>query len=207
MKIIKKLVSFFIPPENWKTAVALALGMFFGIALLVVHISNAASYLSDEPDTCINCHVMYPHYASWSKSSHQASATCVDCHVPHDNFFRKYAFKARDGFMHSTYFTFRWEPQVIQLKRPGTKIVQENCIRCHLEQIDMVQIVEVTRNVAEKGDGKLCWDCHRGTPHGTVRSLSSAPHSVVERLPSVVPSWLEPFFKSRKPKKEENSNN
>lgn len=190
MRIIKKLVSFFIPPENWRTAVSIVLGILTGILFLVIHISNAASYLSDDPKTCINCHVMYPHYASWSKSSHQASATCVDCHVPQNNFIRKYAFKAKDGFMHSTYFTFRWEPQVLKIKSAGTKVVQENCIRCHLEQVDLVQIVEVTKDMADRGDGKLCWECHRGTPHGRVKSLSSSPHSVVERLPSVLPDWL-----------------
>jgi cytochrome c nitrite reductase small subunit len=191
MRLIRKIVAFFIPPDSWKTLVAILLGILTGLFILIIHISNATSYLSDEPKTCLNCHVMYPHYASWSKSSHQASATCVDCHVPQDNFFRKYAFKARDGFMHSTYFTFRWEPQVLKIKSGGTKVVQENCIRCHLQQVDMVQIVEVTRDMAGQGDGKLCWECHREIPHGTVKSLSSSPHSIVERLPSVLPTWMD----------------
>ncbi|MBS4014715.1 MAG: cytochrome c nitrite reductase small subunit [Bacteroidetes bacterium] len=192
--MIKKLISFFIPPDSWKSAAAVILGIFTGFLILIIHVSNATSYLSDDPKTCINCHVMYPHYASWSKSSHQATATCVDCHVPNDNIFRKYAFKAKDGFMHSTYFTFRWEPQVLKIKSAGTQVVQDNCIRCHLRQVDMVQIVEVTRDMANRGDGKLCWECHRDTPHGTVKSLSSSPHSVVERLPTVLPTWLEQFM-------------
>ncbi|MFW5793148.1 MAG: cytochrome c nitrite reductase small subunit [Bacteroidota bacterium] len=200
MRYIKNFIGFFIPPEHWRSLVSIVLGIFTGILFLVIHISNATSYLSDEPKTCINCHVMYPHYASWSKSSHQASATCVDCHVPQDNFIRKYAFKARDGFMHSTYFTFRWEPQVIKIKGPGTSVVQENCIRCHLEQVDLVQIVEVTGDMAKREDGKLCWDCHRDVPHGTVKSLSSSPHSVVERLPSILPTWLETFVSDNKSK-------
>jgi cytochrome c nitrite reductase small subunit len=188
---MKKLFHFLLPPENWRFTVIILSGIFFGILLLVVHISKATSYLSDESETCINCHVMYPHYASWSKSSHSEVASCGDCHVPQDNLLRKYFFKGKDGFMHSTYFTFRWEPQVIKIKNAGIGVVQENCIRCHLDLVDMTQLVEVTRQVAHAGDGKLCWDCHRETPHGTVKSLSASPHAIVERLPTVVPSWLE----------------
>lgn len=191
MSIFKRLFLFLVPPENWRFTVIILTGIFTGILLLVVHISKATSYLSDEPETCINCHVMYPHYASWSKSSHSQAATCADCHVPQDNFFRKYYVKGTDGMAHTTYFTFRWEPQVIMIKSRGVNVVQENCIRCHLDLVDMVQAVEVTGRTAAMGDGKLCWDCHRETPHGTVRSLSAAPHALVERLPSVLPQWLE----------------
>lgn len=191
MTALKKLFRFLLPPEKWRLTVIILAGIFVGILLLVAHVSKATSYLSDRPETCINCHVMYPHYASWSKSSHSEVATCSDCHVPQDNFVRKYYFKANDGIRHGTFFTMRWEPQVIKLKRPGQGVVQENCIRCHINLVDMTQLVEVTRNVAEAGDGKFCWDCHRDTPHGTVRSLSAAPHALVEQLPSVVPTWLE----------------
>ncbi len=92
---------------------------------------------------------------------------------------------------HSTYFTFRWEPQVIQMKKRGIGVVQENCIRCHIDLVDMVQAVEVTGKLASLGEAKLCWDCHRETPHGTVKSLSAAPHALVERLPKVLPAWLD----------------
>jgi cytochrome c nitrite reductase small subunit len=195
MKFIYKIIHFITPPRRWRLMVIILGGIFTGILLLVVHISNAASYLSDEPTTCINCHVMYPQYASWAKSSHANAATCADCHVPQDYFHRKYFVKATDGLKHSTYFTFRWEPQVIQIKSRGTSVVQENCIRCHLEQVDMTKIVEVTGRTAAMGEGKLCWECHRHTPHGTVRSLSTAPHALVERLPSVLPEWIEKLVK------------
>jgi cytochrome c nitrite reductase small subunit len=39
----------------------------------VVHISRAASYLSDEPEVCINCHVMDNAYATWRHGSHGRS--------------------------------------------------------------------------------------------------------------------------------------
>ncbi len=197
MNAIKRIVIFFRPPKNWRFTVIILGGIFTGILLLVVHISNATSYLSDEPETCINCHVMYPYYASWTKSSHGRDATCVDCHVPQDNLFRKYYVKGTDGMAHTTYFTFRWEPQVIQIKQRGINVVQENCIRCHIDLVDMTQLVEVTGRTAAQDEGKLCWDCHRETPHGTVKSLSAAPHALVDRLPSVLPGWLENFLSQK----------
>jgi cytochrome c nitrite reductase small subunit len=188
---VKKLIHWIVPPPGWRVTVVILCGIFTGIFLLVVHISKATSYLSDKPETCINCHVMYPHYASWAKSSHGQVTTCVDCHIPQDNFIRKYYVKGTDGMAHTTYFTFRWEPQVIRIKSRGTGVVQENCIRCHLDLVDMVHLVEVTGKTAAMGEGKLCWECHRETPHGTVKSLSAAPHALVERLPTVLPSWIE----------------
>ncbi len=190
MHLIKRFYQFILPPKGWRLTVLIAAGIFTGILLFVIHTSNATSYLSEEPETCINCHVMYPYYASWSKSSHGREATCADCHVPRDNLFSKYYVKGTDGLMHATYFTFRWEPQVIRIKSRGTNVVQQNCIRCHLDLVDMVQLVEVTGRSASEGEGKLCWDCHRETPHGSVRSLSGAPHALIEQLPSVLPEWL-----------------
>lgn len=194
MKLIKRFFRFIEPPIQWKPTVIILTGIFTGIFFLVLHLSMATSYLSDNPETCINCHVMYPQYASWAKGSHGHVSTCSDCHVPQDNFFRKYYFKASDGLRHATFFTMRWEPQTITIKDAGINVVQENCIRCHLDLVDMVQLVEVSGKSAARGDGKLCWDCHRETPHGTVRSLSSAPHTLVERLPSILPEWLNRFI-------------
>ena len=38
-------------------------GVAVGMALLVARLANATSYLSDSPETCINCHVMTDAYA------------------------------------------------------------------------------------------------------------------------------------------------
>jgi cytochrome c nitrite reductase small subunit len=205
MNLFQRIVHFLKPPLNWKLSVIILMGIFTGVFFLVLHISMAASYLSDDPKTCINCHVMYPQYASWTKGSHGNVASCSDCHVPQDNFFRKYYFKASDGLRHATFFTMRWEPQVIQIKQAGVSVVQENCIRCHIDLVDMTQLVTVTGSMARDNDGKLCWDCHRKTPHGTVKSLSAAPHALVERLPSSMPDWLNQFLiRSRTHTEEQN---
>jgi cytochrome c nitrite reductase small subunit len=182
------------PPPGWKPAVIILLGLLTGIAILVFHASEAHSYISDKPETCINCHVMFPHYASWSKSSHRQTATCSECHVPQDNFFSKYYVKGTDGMRHAYVFTSRTEPQVIRIKQRGINVVQKNCIRCHMDLVDMVSLVQVTGMNHHQGQGSLCWDCHRDVPHGTVRSLPSAPFSLVPRLPSIMPRWLQDFL-------------
>ncbi len=155
------------------------LGLLAGLGLTVARISRAASYLSDDPETCMNCHVMAPQYATWQHGSHANVATCNDCHVPHTSFASHYAFKARDGLRHSAIFTFRLEPQVIQLSAAAVPVVESNCRRCHARVIADVHVAE------PDSAGPRCWDCHRDTPHGRGRSLSATPSVMRPQLPAV----------------------
>lgn len=198
---ILKFFKVFIPPPQWRFAVIVLLGIFTGLGLYVMYISNAVSYLSDKPETCVNCHVMNSYYATWQRGSHGKVATCNDCHVPQDNFIRKYWFKANDGLRHATYFTMRWEPQVIQIKQAGKDAVQENCIRCHSNLIHPVALRSINNASVEDQTQKYCWDCHRNTPHGRVNSLSSTPYARVPTLAPVVPEWLEKFTADKNPEK------
>jgi cytochrome c nitrite reductase small subunit len=195
---MKKILRSVSPPPKWRIPVIITLGVLIGIGLLILRISNAASYLSDNPNACINCHVMTPQFATWQRSSHARVATCNDCHVPQDNPIRTYAFKAGDGLRHSFMFTFRLEPEVIRIKDAGRDVVQENCIRCHLKIMDQLSLVSVTCEMSEHGGGKLCWECHRETPHGTVTSLSSFPMARVPRVTPVMPEWLDKFISNEK---------
>jgi len=69
-------------PIAWGFPLAVLGGIIAGLGLLTIYISNAFSYLSDKPKTCVNCHVMVPSYATWTHSSHREQAVCNDCHVP-----------------------------------------------------------------------------------------------------------------------------
>lgn len=189
-KKIINFVKFFIPPPEWQVGVIILLGIFCGLAGYVYYISNASAYMSSDPQACINCHVMTPQYATWQRSSHHRVASCVDCHVPHDSVFRKYEFKMKDGMRHSTIFTLRKEPQVIQIKKEGIGVVQENCIRCHSSILQETSLHDVTYNDVLKGKGKLCWDCHREVPHSTVHSLSATPFANVPETPGEAPNWM-----------------
>lgn len=188
---MKKLFLALFPTARWRMVAAILGGMLVGLVLLVLHISRAGSYLSERPETCINCHVMFPHYATWRHSSHRQWATCSDCHVPHDHPVRKWYFKASDGLRHAAVFTARAEPQVIRIEKAGETVVQENCIRCHIRLLETTRLVTTTAHGARAGEDRLCWDCHREVPHGAVSSLASTPFALVPRLSPVVPEWMQ----------------
>ncbi len=169
-------------PGRQRTLLLVFLGALVGMGLYLVRISNFFSYLSDDPRACINCHIMYPEYATWRHSSHGRDTTCNDCHVPQHSVIAKYRFKAEDGMRHSAIFTLRMEPQVIRARPEAVHVINDNCIRCHGDQI-------VHTNLAD--NGRLCLDCHREVPHGRVHSLSSTPNAAVPPLDPVVPrGWM-----------------
>lgn len=192
---MKKLINVLIPPQQWRMPVVILLGAFAGLAVYGAYSSRALSYLSDSPETCVNCHIMAPQYATWTHSSHREVATCNDCHVPQDNIFRTYYFKAMDGARHATMFTLRLEPQNIFIHQAGINVVQENCVRCHSTLITDSKLLTQTDSFHHKFEDRLCWDCHREVPHGRVKSLSSTPYARVPLPSSPVPEWLKKFTK------------
>jgi len=200
LEIIKKLLRHLNPPDKWRLPVFVTSGILVGLLFFIFYISKATSYLSDQPATCINCHVMYSQFDSWQHSSHARVANCNDCHVPHDNFLNKYYFKAKDGLRHSTIFTFRLEPQVIRIKEAGKKVVQENCERCHEGLLSYHETFEAIMNGGKEDEEneRLCWDCHRETPHGKVNSLSSAPNAQVNNISPIIPDWMKTILLKEK---------
>jgi cytochrome c nitrite reductase small subunit len=180
----------FIAP-GYRLAGFLLLGMTAGMGAFVFHISRAASYLSDAPETCMNCHVMTTQYVTWQHDSHARAATCNDCHVPHTSLLAQYGFKAKDGLWHATVFTMRWEPQVIRISAGAVPVVEDNCRRCHAQVI-----ANVAPAAHQAGDLK-CWDCHREVPHGTVQSLSATPGVFQPQLPPVPEPVQQPTIGGR----------
>jgi cytochrome c nitrite reductase small subunit len=186
-----KWLEFMIPPEKWEVPVIIVFGVFSGLFLFLINISKATSYLSDNPKTCVNCHIMAPQYATWSHSAHHEVTNCNDCHVPHNNIFNKYYFKAKDGLRHATLFTLRLEPQVIFIGSDGKDVVQSNCIRCHESLIDDPKMSAFDLTFWHTRIERKCWDCHRETPHGIVNSLSSVPYARIPLPENPVPDWLK----------------
>ncbi len=185
----------FMPPPKWQIPVLILLGVLAGCASYAFYVSKAWSYLSDDPTTCVNCHVMAPQYASWAHSSHFNRTTCVDCHIPHKSFIGTYLFKAKDGLRHSAVFTLRQEPQVIRIKEEGQQAVLDNCIRCHFNLVD--QTAHKPLNTGSPI--RKCWECHRETPHGRASSLSNAPNAIVPLPTSPVPEALKKFLIKNNP--------
>lgn len=195
---MKKIFQFLHPPEDWRLVAAIVTGAIIGMGMYLFVVSNAVSYVSDAPETCINCHIMSPQYATWQHSAHREKATCNDCHVPHTNPVATYYFKGKDGMRHATIFTLRAEPQVIKIGEEGKKVVQENCKRCHKYLNEIVGTLAVTLESAKHGEGKLCWECHREVPHGRVNSLSSVSYTQIPKLESPVPVWITKLLKNEK---------
>ena len=194
---MKKIVQFLIPPKEWRLPVIILLGAICGLGMYAMVESKAISYLSDDPKTCANCHVITPQYATWQNSSHREWASCNDCHVPQDNVFKKYWFKAKDGMYHSSVFTMRGEPEVIRMKEAGVEVVQANCIRCQENQVTDARLSTSVENHFENRTDRKCWTCHQEVPHGSVHSLSSVKYygKIDEEHNETVPAWLKKYLK------------
>ncbi|MBS3993578.1 MAG: cytochrome c nitrite reductase small subunit [Bacteroidetes bacterium] len=190
---MKKILKFLIPPKEWMFPGLIISGALVGLTIYAFIESKAVSYLSDDPATCVNCHVMTPQYATWKTSSHREWATCNDCHVPQDNFVKTYAFKAQDGFNHATAFLTRSEPEVIRMKEAGVEVVQDNCVRCHENQVTDARLAGMVENHKEQRTTRLCWSCHQEVPHGKANSLSTTKYygKVPMEHQNTLPDWLK----------------
>ncbi|MRT91770.1 cytochrome c nitrite reductase small subunit [Ancylomarina sp. 16SWW S1-10-2] len=189
-----KLFKLLSPPPKWRFPVMIVLGAFVGLAIHVLYLSKALSYLSDEPKTCVNCHVMAPQYATYQHSSHREVATCNDCHVPHNNVVNKYLFKAKDGLRHASIFALRMEPEVIFILDEGSEVVHNNCIRCHSQTLTDPKLATQVPQHTQNTQDRACWECHREVPHGRVNSLSSVPNARVPVPSSPIPDWMKEYL-------------
>lgn len=190
MDFIKNFTSFFSSYKRKVIAIIVG-GIICGLGAYTVYAARLTSYLSDEPSTCTNCHIMAPYYATWNHSSHSRNTTCNDCHVPHDNAAKKWFFKGKDGMRHAAIFMVKGESQVISAIDESASVIMDNCIRCH-EQLntEFVKTGKMNYDMVKAGGGKACWDCHREVSHGK-NGLSSTPNALVPYPKSIVPDWLK----------------
>ncbi len=142
---------------------ATALGLFVGVGGYTFYYAHGASYLSDDPKACVNCHVMREHYDGWQHSSHHAVATCNDCHTPHD-FLGKYTTKMENGYHHSRAFTFQDFHEPIQIRARNSQVLQDNCLRCHGGLVS-----DIAAHAVADGDVRACVRCHASVGHGPTR--------------------------------------
>lgn len=106
-------------------------------------------------------------------------------------------FKASDGMRHATVFTLKTEPDIIQIKPAGVKVVQDNCIRCHEKQLGESGLASHTGKAFSHGEGRLCWDCHRTVPHGIGNSQATTPYALVPDQTPAVPEWIQKFMDTK----------
>lgn len=136
------------------------LGLAFAVALYTFWYGKGASYLSNDPNSCANCHIMNDQYSGWLKSSHKAVATCNDCHTPPDT-IGKYSTKAWNGFWHSYYFTLGGFHEPIRITERNRQIAEQSCRTCHETMVHSITVSE-SETEAEKVS---CISCHRNVGH------------------------------------------
>ena len=135
-----------------------SMGLAIGTAGYTFVYARGASYLTNDPAACANCHVMNDYYSAWLKGSHRSAAVCNDCHTPPD-FFGKYATKASNGFWHSFAFTTGRFPDPLRIKPHNRAITEQACRHCHAD------IVVAIEGPHSNGQQIACIRCHTTVGH------------------------------------------
>lgn len=133
-------------------------GLAAGVGAYTFIYARGASYLTNDPAACANCHVMTGHYDAWRKSSHHAVAVCNDCHTPHD-FLGKYYTKGLNGYHHSLAFTTGNFHEPIQITPRNRAITESACRYCHQEIVQQIDLP------GPHTDTISCIRCHASVGH------------------------------------------
>lgn len=142
---------------------AVLLGVLLGAGVFTLAYAEGLSYLSNDPEACVNCHIMREQFAGWQTGVHKDAATCNDCHVPH-KLLSKYIGKAMNGWHHSSAFTLQNYPDPIRIKAGNAEVLQHNCRDCHSDMVG-----EITGHYGSDEQGPECVHCHRNVGHGPTR--------------------------------------
>jgi cytochrome c nitrite reductase small subunit len=138
--------------------IAIILGAAAGIGCYTFVYAKGASYLTNDPAACANCHVMNEQFDGWMHSSHRAAAVCNDCHAPHD-VVGKYLTKAINGFNHSLAFTTGYFPDPIRITERNRRITEQACRHCHAPIVAQID----SGHPADKVQS--CIRCHSSVGH------------------------------------------
>ncbi len=134
-----------------------------GAGVYTFYYGRGASYLSDDPRACVNCHIMRDQFDSWQKASHHSFATCNDCHVPH-SFAGKWLTKAGNGYHHSEAFTLQNFREPVRIRPGNADVLNANCLYCHGRFVE-----EITAQRVIKDRELYCVRCHDSVGHGPSR--------------------------------------
>ncbi len=144
----------------WSAGLALGLtaGLGAGVGGYTFFYARGASYMTDAPEACANCHVMRDHFEAWRKSSHHAVAVCNDCHTP-EGLVPKYITKGLNGWHHSVAFTTGRFHEPIQITPRNVAVAESACRRCHSE------ITQAIDPGHAAGQPLSCIQCHQSVGH------------------------------------------
>ena len=134
------------------------IGLAVGVSGFTFVYAKGASYITNDPAACVNCHIMREQFDGWVKSSHRAVAVCNDCHTPSGP-LAKYATKASNGFRHSLAFTIGRFPEPLRIRPQNLAIAEQACRQCHQE------IVAAIAGPHHESAQTSCVRCHASVGH------------------------------------------
>jgi cytochrome c nitrite reductase small subunit len=143
----------------WIAGLAIIFGILIGLSAFTFVYAEGFSYFSDDPNSCMNCHIMRDQFEGWNHSTHKAVATCNDCHTPHTNLVEKYLVKAVNGYNHSLKFTLGNFAEPIQITDLNARVAHNNCIECHQTAVSQISHVAIEEPLS-------CVRCHGNVGHG-----------------------------------------
>lgn len=162
-----------LPASAPALAATAAVAFTAGLGAYTFRHAEGASYFSEDPAACVNCHVMREQYEAWRHSSHRTRAACNDCHTPHDP-LGKWTTKALNGWNHSVKFTTGDFPEPIAITPRNRRIALAACVDCHA---GVVAEMAAAAGAAAGGEpGRLapahdpaadCVRCHGNPGHRT----------------------------------------
>lgn len=142
----------------------LLLGTLSGVGAFTFGYGQGASYLSDDPKGCTNCHVMQEYFDTWQNSSHHHVAVCNDCHLSHHP-IGKWVTKADNGFFHSLAFTLQDYHDPIEIKARNKAITQNACLDCHKDFVHALLPPASADGTTASQSILSCVHCHADVGH------------------------------------------
>jgi cytochrome c nitrite reductase small subunit len=134
--------------------------------------AHGLSYMSDNPQVCINCHIMRNEFDGWQHASHHTHAACNDCHLPQENPAFMLWVKVSNGYHHSKGFTLQNFSEPIRIKPGNGRVLEANCIRCHndiTQEIRLHGALGIPTDPEQGADLYGCIRCHQEVGHGPAR--------------------------------------
>ena len=141
-----------------------AVGLAAGVGCYTFVYAKGASYLTNDAETCANCHIMREHLDGWIKSSHRAVAVCNDCHTP-AGLVPKYLTKASNGFRHSLAFTTGRFPEPLRITPRNLAVTEGACRVCHQEIVQSIEGGHGGHGEHDEGRRLSCVRCHPSVGH------------------------------------------
>ncbi len=145
-----------------------ALGVFCGTALLagLFLLLGPPELLakSESVDFCASCHIHEKQHTAFLHSGAHRRKLCVDCHLPNQDVATHFFWKGIDGMKDVYFFYSGTLSDPIRITDHGSRVLQENCIRCHEEMTSRISLQ------------RRCWDCHRSVNHTLTGEIATVTY-------------------------------